>query len=157
MRRGLLSAVLASICAVASPLSTAAETVAELALSGAWVRAMPPGQKMTAAYLEIRNDSPEPVTINGATAASGHASLHETRTVEGRSSMRPVDALTLAPGERVQLQPGGLHIMLMGLEHTPQAGEAVPVCVLTQTSTHCIDAPVRRGPPVHDEATGHHH
>ncbi len=30
--------------------------------------------------------------------------------------MEPVEALDLAPGQTVEMKPGGLHIMLMGLK-----------------------------------------
>jgi copper(I)-binding protein len=128
-----------------------------LVLSEAWVRAMPPGQAMTAAYLQVLNTGETPVTVTGVSTGMGTASLHETRVVEGRSTMRPVAALTLAPGEQLQLQPGGLHVMLMGLERTPVPGEDVSICLVTDAGESCIDAPVSRGPVVGGTDAGHHH
>lgn len=152
----LLAVALGAIARVpgvgADPAATPGVT-----LSHAWVRAMPPGQAMTAAYLQVMNSGAAPVTITGVSAGQGAASLHETRTVEGRSTMRAVATLTLAPGEQLQLQPGGLHVMLMGLERTPAPGEKVSICLITDAGESCIDAPVSRGPVAGAMDAGHHH
>ncbi|MDP5071764.1 MAG: copper chaperone PCu(A)C [Congregibacter sp.] len=120
-------------------------------ISGAWVRAMPPGQPMTAVYLEIHNLSSAELSVLGVTSDAGMASLHETRTEGGQSSMRPVSSLALSAGETLVMEPGGLHIMLMGLKTTPPEGSTVRVCVQTSAGEICTDAPVRHGAPsAHD-------
>lgn len=116
-------------------------------LSDAWVRAMPPGQTMTAVYLKLHNPDAAPLSVLGASSRLGAASLHETKVEEGRSMMRPVDTLTVDAGAMVQLKPGGLHIMLMGLERTPTEGEVVPICLQTSKGDVCADATVRRTAP----------
>lgn len=149
----LLPGMLASVAAPAVEV----EPAGGLTLSNAWVRAMPPGQSMTAAYMQISNGGSTSVTINGVTADRGMASLHETRTVDGRSSMHPVPMLALRPGESAQLQPGGLHVMLMGLERTPAPGETLSICVLSDAGKSCTEAAVQRGPVVDDSGAQHHH
>ena len=42
--------------------------------------------------------------------------MHETRTVEGMSRMRPLERLAVAAGETVKLEPGGKHLMLFDLD-----------------------------------------
>ena len=41
-------------------------------------------------------------------------SLHLTEKVDGMSSMREIDSHVLQPGETLQMEPGGYHLMLMG-------------------------------------------
>jgi hypothetical protein len=41
--------------------------------------------------------------------------------------MHAVDALALPAGQRVELKPGGFHIMLVGLKAALGAGESVPL------------------------------
>ena len=131
----------------------AAET---LQISNAWVRAMPPGQKMTAAYFQVRNPSASAVSIRGVSSSLGMASLHETRLEGGRSTMQPVDTLTIDAQSTVDLEPGGLHIMLMGLQSTPAEGDTVPVCLQTSEGESCTDALVRRAAPGNESKHDHH-
>jgi hypothetical protein len=49
------------------------------------------------------------------TSVAASASVHRTEIVEGMARMREVSVLHVAPGERVEFAPGGLHVMLMGL------------------------------------------
>ncbi|MFK8042323.1 copper chaperone PCu(A)C [Congregibacter sp.] len=133
--------------------SIAAET---LQLSNAWVRAMPPGQKMTAAYFQVRNPSASAITIKGVSSSAGMASLHETRLEGGRSTMQPVNTLTIEAEGVIELEPGGLHIMLMGLQSTPAEGDTVPVCLQTNEGESCTDAQVRRAAPEAKSKHDHH-
>ena len=132
---------------IALALFLNAGPVTALELVDSWVRAMPPGRPMTAAYLILRNDGDQTVTVTGVSSPVGEASLHATRVVDGRSRMESVAELPVAPGQDVQLAPGGLHIMLMGMAQTPREGEMVPLCLITDRGEYCGDATVRRGPP----------
>lgn len=125
-------------------------------VSGAWVRAMPPGQRMTAAYLQLRNNAAETLTVVGVSSDIGMASLHETRLEGGRSSMHAVDSLDIAAGEALAMEPGGLHIMLMGLEATPVEGDIVPICLQTSEGEVCADAQVQRAAPEAHNSHDHH-
>ncbi|MEE4203373.1 MAG: copper chaperone PCu(A)C, partial [Halieaceae bacterium] len=64
----------------AALLMAGASTVnAELTIEGAWVRAMPPTQKMTAGYATITNSGDEAVTVAGASSPIAKMSeLHTT-------------------------------------------------------------------------------
>ena len=123
------------------------DPVAPLQLSRAWVRAMPPGRDMTAAYLAVVNPTDSAITIRGVQASRGNASLHETRRVDGQVQMRALAELTLPARGEVQLKPGGLHIMLMDLDRTPAAGEQLRLCLVSTAGTACADAPVLRRAP----------
>ena len=136
------------------PFTAAAQGSATLELSEAWVRAMPPTQRMTAAYLRIDNPSAEVVTISSVTASRGQASLHETRVEGGRSMMRAVSGQTIAAGGMLTLEPGGMHIMIMALDKAPAEGETLTLCVGSPVGETCIDAPVRRSAP--EARHGHH-
>jgi hypothetical protein len=55
------------------------------------------------------------------------AELHESFTDQGVSKMRPMQSLTVAPGQPVTLVPGGYHIMLMNLKQPLTEGQTVPL------------------------------
>ena len=48
--------------------------------------------------------------------------------------MLPVEALEIAPGETVTLEPRGLHVMFMGLGAPWKAGDKVPVTLVFETA-----------------------
>jgi copper(I)-binding protein len=125
----------------------AADALAPLQLSRAWVRAMPPGRDMTAAYLTVTNPTDSAITIRGARASRGDASLHENRRVDGQVQMRALAELTIPAHAEIKLEPGGLHIMLMDLGTTPAEGEQVRLCLVSTAGTVCAEAPVLRRAP----------
>jgi copper(I)-binding protein len=90
-----------------------------------WVRAL--GAGPGAAYFTIENHSDHPDRLIGAEAEPGDgAELHESRTdADGTSTMVPLEGgLALAPGETVELSPGGMHLMILGLPRL-EAGATV--------------------------------
>lgn len=119
---------------------------AEVVIEQAWVRAMPPTQRMTAAYLTVINRGDGPVKITGASSPlASAAELHESREVDGYTRMERLHQLPLAAGEAVHLSPGGMHLMLMGLEHMPAPGSTVQLCLsLSAGEAVCVDAPVKK-------------
>lgn len=56
--------------------------------------------------------------------------LHTTSMEDGIMKMRHVDGLALPPGLEIRMEPGGMHIMLMGLTQKKQPGDAI-TCTIT--------------------------
>ena len=111
-------------------VASASRASDELIISDAWVRATPPGKMMTAGYASIENASKKVITITGVSAGvAGHTSIHETRIERDRSTMRPVAELSIKAGERISLEPGGLHIMLMKLSEPLSDGQSIDICL----------------------------
>jgi len=102
-----------------------------LAFEAAWIRAMPPGMSMTAAYGQFRNTGAEAVELVAFSSPQfGEVTLHRTDTVDGVSRMREVSTLLIPPGEAVELKPGDYHLMLM----VPAAPLAVGQLVTLQAT-----------------------
>ena len=96
----------------------------------AWTRQVP-GSDVAAAYLTLRNPTTKPITIVGIeSSVAEHAMIHETKTVSGQSQMRPHEQLVIAPGQTVKFEPGGLHVMLMGMTQPVAIGQSVPLVLL---------------------------
>ena len=137
----------AALLGLAAMPALAAE---QLDLSDAWVRAVPPVSSGTAGYFVLRNDGSESVTIEGATAAfAHHVMLHSmARNEDGLREMKHMGAVTVAPGETVTFAPGGMHLMIMGMETAPAEGEQVEICLtLGGGETLCRNFEVRREQP----------
>lgn len=145
--RGQVAVLAGALGVLVGALPAAAESPQPLVIADAWVRAMPPGRPMTAAYLRIANPGAAPVIVSGVTSSVGEASLHESRRVDGQMQMRELPRLEVPAAGETVLAPGGLHIMLMGLESTPAEGDTLRLCLVTDTGEVCTDAPVRRQAP----------
>ena len=99
------------------------------AVHDAWIRLVPGGDMpMDAGYAVIDNPCATPAVIAGATSdAYADVSVHESAMRDGMSQMRPVDALRVAPRGRIELKPGGLHLMLMAPRARPAIGQRVAI------------------------------
>ena len=71
--------------------------------------------------------------------------LHTHLMEEGMMKMRRVDKIDLPAGETVKLEPGGLHIMLIGLERQLSPGEDVDITLVFEDgSRSSTKAPVKK-------------
>lgn len=104
----------------------AAQDESALQITGAWARPSTEGNEVSAAYLQIANQSShDDALLSVATDAAQMAELH-TMAMEGDiMRMRPVDRIDILAGETIVLRPGGLHIMLMDLTTPLIEGESL--------------------------------
>lgn len=80
----------------------------------AWIPPPPPGSP-AAGYLVIDNGSDrEHVLVAATSGAADRVELHRSREVDGVMRMEAVPTLPIPAGERVRLEPRGLHLMLLG-------------------------------------------
>jgi copper(I)-binding protein len=115
-----------------------------LVVLDAWTRQVP-GSDVAAAYLTLRNPTTKPITIVGMESSlAEHVMIHETKTVGGQSQMRPHEQLVIAPGQTVKFEPGGLHVMLMGVTQSVAVGKSVPLVLLLADGTRMPVAAVVR-------------
>lgn len=110
-----------------------------------WLRAMPPGAGMSAAFLRLSNAGPAPVRLVGAeSAAAGSVELHGHSHEGGVMRMRAVEGVDLPAGGAVQLEPYGLHLMVFGLKSSPKPGERFPLVLKFADGSRLeVDAAVR--------------
>ena len=106
---------------------TPAEASDTIAVSEAWTRATPPGAKVAAGFLTIKNNGTEPITLKSAsTEIAERVEIHSMTMKDGMMEMRALtDGLKINPGESVTLKPGGLHLMFLQLKDTPKVGGSV--------------------------------
>ncbi|MEM9171255.1 MAG: copper chaperone PCu(A)C [Pseudomonadota bacterium] len=97
-------------------------------VNNGWIRLPVAEGKMTAGYITISNFSEAPVSITRvSSAAFERIEIHTMSMQDGMMRMRPVDSLTLAAGERIELSPNGLHLMLHGANPDVTEGQLVPL------------------------------
>ena len=128
MRRSVLVplAIAASMLFSTGTVAASAATPAEVAVSGAWVKASEYSDHvggMTGVFAKITNKTKKTITLVGGT--SNFAPMVDVhQVVDGVMSHKP-GGIAIAPGKTVVLQPGGLHVMLMGLKKVILPGTKV--------------------------------
>jgi copper(I)-binding protein len=116
-----------------------------VSIKGAWVRAAQSGGT-TAAYMTITNGTRADDTLVAvSTPVAASASIHETSTdASGMTGMHPVEGIKIPAGGTVTLEPGGYHVMLMGLTGDLAAGQVVRLTLTFKTAgTIEVSAEVR--------------
>lgn len=132
----LLSTIFAGLTLTACGASddNAATASAQSACEGdgvtvneAWARSSRAGQPTSAAYMSLcsaEGDTLVSASFSGANATE----LHVTVTGEdGTASMSQTPEITLPAGELVALEPGGAHIMMIGLDAALAPGDAAAI------------------------------
>ncbi len=102
------------------------QNAAALTVSEPWVKAADSG--MSAAFGTIRNSTDKEVTVVSVTTpASSKVELHETvMGANGTMQMQAKQGGFVVPAKgEVTLEPGGNHIMLMGLAKPVLAGDEI--------------------------------
>ena len=96
-------------------------------ISNAWTRAAGRGMQ-GGGFLTIRNMAAEPDRLLSANSpAAGRLELHTHIRDGDVMRMRPVDDIPIPPNGEVTLQPGGHHLMLIGLTQAMDVGGSIPV------------------------------
>ncbi len=107
-----------------------------------------PAETITAAYMTITNNADEDDVLTGVTCADAReVQIHETTMNGDVMQMRPLtDGLTIPADSSVTLEPGGFHMMLIGIDAAFEPGQTVEL-VLTFASGKelTVDAEVRTG------------
>ncbi|MFY7941003.1 MAG: copper chaperone PCu(A)C [Burkholderiaceae bacterium] len=92
-----------------------------------WARPTAAGQKAGGGYLKLTNAGAADRLVSVSSDVSDSVELH-TMSMDGTvMRMRQVDGIDLPAGQTVELKPGGLHIMFIGLKAPLQEGSKFPV------------------------------
>lgn len=154
----IAGAALAAVVHAGEPIKRGA-----LELTGAWARATGPQQPNGAAYLVIRNGGPEADRIVAAKADVARKVELHTHLIDasGVARMREIPAIELPADSTVTLEPGGLHVMLLGLQRPLEAGRRFPLTlVLEKAGEVALEVEVRAAsgasPGAHGSGHGAH-
>jgi copper(I)-binding protein len=151
MRRHLLAALLL----LAAPAWAQAQGIT---IDHPWARATAPSAKAGGVFLTLKPGAAPDKLTGASTPVAEMAELHRTVAENGVMKMLPVETMPVEPGKPVELKPGGLHIMLMGLKQPLKQGETFPITLRFEksppvTATVMIGAPGASGPDMHMHGT----
>jgi hypothetical protein len=157
LRTGILAAITLALGVGMQAAAVAAEK--PIHLENAWARKAPAmamgggmgsgapaaGVGNGAVYVTIENYGGAPdALLAAATDAARTVELHETINEGGVMRMRPLRKFEVAGGARLEMKPGGHHIMLLGLTRDLKPGDTVKVTLtFEKAGPMTIEAPVR--------------
>ncbi|WP_284335987.1 copper chaperone PCu(A)C [Comamonas sp. NoAH] len=116
-----------------------------------WARASVQGQQASGAFMNLT--AKEPLRLVGVeTPVAESGEIHEMKMEGDVMRMRQIDGLDLPEGQKVELKPGGYHLMFQQLKAPLQDGTQVPVTLVFkdakgEISRLHLQVPVKRVAP----------
>jgi hypothetical protein len=125
-------------------LAACAPPAQAILVEEAWARPAEAGTN-SAVYFRLHNGSRADELI-GVESGVAQAMIHLTiLEADGIVRMEHQMQVSLAPGEMVVFEPGGLHVMLMDLAADLQVGSTVDLLLMfRQGGAHAVEAIVRQ-------------
>jgi copper(I)-binding protein len=123
-----------------------------LRVQSVWGRPSPQGASNAAFYMTMVNDGDQPDVLRSVSAGTcGTVELHRSfMDDEGIMRMAPVPGseIIVPAGERVVLEPGGVHVMCIGLQQPLLMGREVPLTLeFDVAGTMVVGAEIRQDEP----------
>jgi copper(I)-binding protein len=80
-----------------------------------------------AVYFVIHNRGPQDTLTGVSSDAAEAVEMHESMMSGDVMQMQPIDAVPLERSTEVRFEPGGLHVMLVGLKKDLRVGDEVEI------------------------------
>src|SRR3954470_21643953 len=97
-------------------LLAASAAQAQITVQEAWARATPPGAKIGAGYLTVRNAGAADKLVSASSPAAERVETHISIREGDISRMREVKGYEVPARGALELKPGGAHLMLMNIK-----------------------------------------
>lgn len=126
--------------------TTAADSVQ---VENAYARAVPPGQPNSASFMTLVNTSAvDHSVVSASSPVAATVELHTHTNNNGVMEMRRIDKIDVPAKGRTELKPGGLHVMLIGLQQDMKVGENAQITLTFEDgSTTTVDAAIQEITP----------
>jgi copper(I)-binding protein len=141
MRRAVVGvAVLALACGGGD----SGEPGGRLEVHDAWVAPSPAGHGPAGGFLVLANEGARDRRLVGVSSPdAGAIEIHRSWIEDGVARMAPVDALDVAAGETLRLEPGGLHLMIHEAHGLAPGGDLTLRLAFADGETREVTAEVR--------------
>ena len=127
--RGLFAFVIATFTLAQGIAAESSAKSGDLIISASWARAMLPGQPTGGGYLTIENTGGAPDRLIAVTSPNAAViEIHQMSMDQDVMKMRQItDGLEIPAGGKVELSPGGLHLMFKQVKAPFKVADAVKV------------------------------
>ncbi|MEM8951899.1 MAG: copper chaperone PCu(A)C [Pseudomonadota bacterium] len=119
--------------------------VGDVMIHDGWARASIGSAPNSAAYMTLMTHGDAADKLVGATTPVAETVELHNHIIEGDiAKMREVEAIEVKPGEMATLEPGGYHVMLIGLKEPLTAGEVLPLTLtFEQAGEVTLEVPIK--------------
>jgi copper(I)-binding protein len=100
---------------------------AQVSVEQPWTRATPPGAKVGAGFMRLRNAGAADRVVGASSPVAGRIEMHVTLREGDVMKMREMKSFEIPAGGSFELKPGGAHLMLLDLKRPLKKGEKVPL------------------------------
>lgn len=142
----IATAVMAILIASGFAQGAAAQQSAPVQVESPWMRPTIGRSTSSAAYMTLENRGSQPDQLVAASSpAAGKVELHENIRDGDVMKMREVKTIEIKPGDKIELKPGGLHMMLFDVKAPLKPGQSVPMTLRFERAGEVqVEVPVRQ-------------
>ena len=128
----------------------------QVEIEAPWSRATPPGAKIAAGYMTIRNKSgAADRLVGGSSPLAAKVETHVTKREGDIMKMREVKGYDVPAHGSFELKPGGAHLMLVGIKRPFKDGDKVPLVLRFEKAGEVkTELAVRTSAPAAGPASG---
>jgi len=127
MRTGTLSVL---ICILVFPISIV-YAGDPLSVIDAWVLEAPPGMKVMAAYMTLKNISDNNYELKAVSSPEfERVEMHHTIIEHDQARMEKQNTMTVQAGNTLKFEPGGNHLMLINPKKSLRRGDDVVLSLI---------------------------
>lgn len=137
---------------------TTAVKAGQLSISDTFTRATVAGQKNAGGFLSIQNEGSADKLLSATSPVSSTVEIHEMKMDGNVMQMRQIKSLDIPSKGKVDLKPGGYHLMFIDLKSQLKAGENVDVQLTFEKAGKVnVKLPIQEMRPMHGGGPGQGH
>lgn len=122
-----------------------ADVANSIRIDNAFARAAIQQQRNSAAFMTLVNSGDAARIVSAKSPVARIVELHTHIDDRGVMRMRKIDSIDLPAGEQVVLKPGGLHVMLLGLNRDLKVDDSIALTLgFNDGSERVLKLPVRK-------------
>ena len=130
--------------------------VGTITIGHPWARATPGAVKNSAAFMVFDNKGTADKLIGVAGDIAKDIQIHSMITEAGIMKMREIKSLDVPANGKVELKPGGFHVMLIGLKDGLKEGATFPLKLKFEKAGEVTVKVTAEKPGAHDHAQHKH-
>lgn len=140
-------------------LAVSGSAWADVHATEAWSRFTAPSVPTGVVFMQLHNSGKQAdALVSASSPVAKKVEIHNHVNDKGVMRMREVAKIDVAAGQSVSLQPGGYHLMLMGLKQPLQLKQTFPVSLKYQSGrSEQITVTVNNGSGMKQVGADSHH
>jgi periplasmic copper chaperone A len=151
--KSIVSVAIFAAAMAGVPVAAQAAEAGGLVVEKAYAVETAPSAKSGAGYLSITNNGEAADRLVEVRGDFPAVQLHMSQMHGDVAHMMPVASVEIAPGQTITMEPGGMHVMFMGLEEPFEAGDTVSATLVFEEAGEVeVSFPVKAR-----DASGHSH